>query len=268
MRRSIPDAISQNDLQKQYEVAIIVSNIWTTNPSGITLPNLAGHTLFEEKRFNSLPAGFAGVVYEYTNQQLPASPDRLARQRYAVLRGAMGATNSGDIENLPSPATREKSDAPDLKTGTMAPDFVSKGVSGNSVRLSDWKGKIILLDFWATWCGPCRASLPHTESVAKRCKDQGVVVLANCTGDTRAHFASFVQTNQSTNPDIVFVCDLHDRGTGDYDERASHKLYGCKVIPTQFIIGRDGKIAAVIVGYREGDHQLEDALAKLGVSLP
>jgi hypothetical protein len=68
--------------------------------------------------------------------------------------------------------------------------------------------------------------------------------------------------------DIKFVCDPHERGSANYDERASRKLYGVKGIPTQFVIGRDGKIAAVIVGYGEGDHQLEDALVKLGATTP
>jgi len=152
---------------------------------------------------------------------------------------------------------------PLLEVGALAPDFVSKDLAGKEVRLSDSHNKIVVLDFWATWCGPCKASLPHTAEVAKRYKDQGVVVLANCTSDTRANFDEFVQANREKYSAIEFVCDPHDRGSAGYSERASHKLYGVKGIPTQFVIGRDGKIAAVIVGYSDGDHRLEDALTKL-----
>jgi thiol-disulfide isomerase/thioredoxin len=155
-----------------------------------------------------------------------------------------------------------------LAPGALAPDFVSKDLAGKDVRISDAHGKIVVLDFWATWCGPCKASLPHTAEVAKRFKDQGVVVLANCTSDTRAHFDEFMQANREKYPDIRFLCDPHDRGSANYDERASRKLYGVQGIPTQFVIGRDGKIAAVIVGYGDGDHQLEDALVKLGATPP
>jgi thiol-disulfide isomerase/thioredoxin len=168
----------------------------------------------------------------------------------------------------PQPVTGNAAQTiPLLEAGALAPDFVSKDLAGKEVRVSDWHGKIVVLDFWATWCGPCKASLPHTAEVARRYKDQGVVVLANCTSDTRANFDEFVQANGGKYPDVKFVCDPHERGSASYDERASRKLYGVKGIPTQFVIGRDGKIAAVIVGYYEKDHQLEDALAKLGVTI-
>ena len=61
------------------------------------------------------------------------------------------------------------------------------------------------------------------------------------------------------------TCDPNERGSATFEDRASSKLFGVGGIPTQFVIGRDGKVAEVIVGYEKGDHRLEDALAKLGV---
>jgi thiol-disulfide isomerase/thioredoxin len=168
-------------------------------------------------------------------------------------------------QNAAPKAPTKGAPAETLAAGEAAPDFVSKDLKGKEVHLSDLKDKIVVLDFWATWCGPCRASLPHTEEVAKSTKDKGVVVLAVCTSDERAKFEQFVKDNQEKYPDIQFTCDPNERGSADYADRASLKLYKVRGIPTQFVIGRDGKIAAVLVGYREGEHSLEEALAKLGV---
>jgi thiol-disulfide isomerase/thioredoxin len=155
--------------------------------------------------------------------------------------------------------------APTLEAGALAPDFASKDIAGKETRISDSRKKIVVLDFWATWCGPCKASLPHKQEVAKHCKDQGVLVLAVCTSDTRANFEQFVKDNQAKYPDIRFTCDLNEKGSATYPDRASQKLYGVKGIPTQFVIGKDGKIAAVLVGYDAHENRLEQALAKLGV---
>ena len=150
-----------------------------------------------------------------------------------------------------------------LKVGAAAPDFPATDLNGKAVKLSDYRGKIVILDFWATWCGPCIASMPHTNEVAAHYKDQGVVVLASCTSDTRAAFEAWVKKNQATYPEMLFSHDPQERGT----DRASHKLYGVGGIPQQFIIGRDGKIAALCTGYLKGEVLLEAALAQAGVKV-
>jgi thiol-disulfide isomerase/thioredoxin len=154
-----------------------------------------------------------------------------------------------------------------LGVGALAPDFESKDLANKAVRVSDAKQKVEVLDFWATWCGPCMRSLPHTEEVANRYKDQGVVMLAVCTSDERAKFEGWVKTNQTKYANLNFTCELHDRGSADFEERASKKLYGVSGIPTQFIIGRDGRIAAVVVGYGDGDTRLEAGLARAGIKV-
>jgi peroxiredoxin len=154
-----------------------------------------------------------------------------------------------------------------IKNGSVAPDFASKDLEGKEVKLSDYKGKIVVLDFWATWCGPCLKSLPHTQEVARKVKDQGVVVLAVCTSDTREKFEEFVKANRATYPDVVFTCDPNVRGSATYAERASTKLYNVSGIPTQFVIGKDGKIVGALVGYSTGDKRLETMLEQLGVKM-
>ena len=152
-----------------------------------------------------------------------------------------------------------------LQPGVAAPDFVSKDATGQEIHLGKIKNKIVVLDFWATWCGPCMKSMPHTQEVAKKYKDQDVIVLAVCTSDTSANFAKWVAAKRSLYPNISFTCDPNERGSATYDDRAAQKLYGVRGIPTQFVIGKDGKIAGTFVGYHDGDDRLEKALAKLGV---
>ncbi len=151
-----------------------------------------------------------------------------------------------------------------LEPGAMAPDFTTTDINGKPVKLSDYKGKVVVLDFWATWCGPCIASMPHTQEVAAKYKDQGVVVLGSCTSDTRDKFESWVKANQSKYPDFIFSHDPAERGA----DRASAKLYGVGGIPQQFIIGRDGRIAATVTGYLAGEVLLDAALSKAGIKVP
>ena len=150
-----------------------------------------------------------------------------------------------------------------LAIGALAPDFEMKDAAGKPVRLSDYKGKVIVLDFWATWCGPCVASMPHTQQVAATYKDQGVVVLGSCTSDKRKSFEGWVAKNQAKYPDFVFAHDPLEKSP----ERPAHRLYGVAGIPMQFVIGRDGKVAATVSGYLEGEVLLEAALAKAGVKV-
>ena len=154
-----------------------------------------------------------------------------------------------------------------LPDGSAAPDFVSKDMAGMDVRLSDFKGKVVVLDFWATWCGPCIQSLPHVQDVAKAHKDAGVVILAVCTSDTRAKFDAWVKDNAAKYPDVVFTCDPFDRGSKQFDERASLKHYRVSGLPTKFVIGTDGKVAMGIVGSDDGDKRLEAGLARAGIAV-
>ena len=105
---------------------------------------------------------------------------------------------------------------------------------------------LLILDFWATWCGPCIASFPHTQQMAAKYKDQDVVVLAAGTSDTIEKFKEWIPKNQPKYPDLRFTYDPKERGSSEFENRASQKLYHVEGIPTQFVIGRDGVIASVV----------------------
>jgi peroxiredoxin len=154
-----------------------------------------------------------------------------------------------------------------LGAGAMAPEFSSFDLDGKEVRLADYQGKVLILDFWATWCSPCIASMPHTQEIAAKYADQGVAVLAVCTGDKRTKFADWVKLKGASYPAMRFTFDPHEQGTPAHEQRASAALYGVPAIPAQFIIDRTGKIVATTDGYLPGDTRLEAALAAAGIKV-
>jgi len=79
----------------------------------------------------------------------------------------------------------------------MAPDFTVIDGAGKAVKLSDFRGKLVLLDIWATWCGPCVASMPHNSELAEKFAKDGLVILAVCASDTRANYDGWVERNSA-----------------------------------------------------------------------
>jgi thiol-disulfide isomerase/thioredoxin len=150
-----------------------------------------------------------------------------------------------------------------LAPGTEAPDFEVPAWGGNSLRLSSLKGQIVILDFWATWCGPCKASLPHVEKIHEKYSNQNVHVLALNVFDDKQAYDQWVPANKQYT--FQFAYDPAGR---DASSIAKSK-YMVSGIPTTYIIDRDGKIAASIVGF-DGldDKRIEQALDKLGVKTP
>jgi peroxiredoxin len=182
-------------------------------------------------------------------------------RRFAIVSAAFA---------LLAPLGAFASDAPPrsmLAVGNVAPDFVSHDLAGAPVKISDYRGKILILDFWATWCSPCIASMPHTQEIAAKYAGQGVAVLAVCTGDKRKRFEDWVKLKAKTYPAMRFTFDPHEQGTPAESGRASFALYGVPAIPTQFVIDRQGTIVATTDGYTPGDTRLEAGLAKAGIKV-
>lgn len=126
-----------------------------------------------------------------------------------------------------------------LEVGNLAPDFELKTVEGNSIKLSSLKGKKVILNFWATWCPPCRQEMPDMEKFYTKNKDSGIEILAiNLlqTEKSRADVPTFIQDFGITFPVVV-------------DEQGSvGKLYKVSPIPASFIIDSEGVIQKKIVG--------------------
>jgi len=144
---------------------------------------------------------------------------------------------------------------PPMENGTVAPDFTVYDAAGKPVKLSDYRGKVVVLDYWATWCGPCQASLPDTNAAAKKFHDKNVVFLAINVWDKKDAFDQWLPQHKQLDA-LDFVIDT----TPGQGQDIATKLYHVTGIPTQFVIGKDGKIAKSIVGNSGSSAGLESAL--------
>lgn len=132
--------------------------------------------------------------------------------------------------------------------GKPAPDFqVSPAKAGGDVRLVDFKGKVVVLDFWATWCGPCRALMPYVSKLQEKYRDQGLVVLG-----ISAEEHDLVSQFRLANPWMQYEL------FSDHNAEAS-MLYKADGLPTTVIVGRDGKVRYWENGVSEQSvNELED----------
>jgi peroxiredoxin len=143
-----------------------------------------------------------------------------------------------------------------LKVGQRAPDFSAQLLDGGTVSLSDYRGQVVLLNFWATWCNPCREEMPVFQTVYETRADDGFVVLAvNYTAADQENLArEFVDEF-----DLTFPVALDKSGA------INEKLYGQATrvgYPANFLIDRNGIIAGYYPGGLDGDKLLA-ALADL-----
>lgn len=139
-----------------------------------------------------------------------------------------------------------------LSNGTPAPDFVARDKNGKPIHLSDLKGKVVVLDFWASWCMPCVASMPHTQSVVAKLQKEGrpVVVLALDDSEKVEAFTAWVAKNGSKYPSLNFAYSPEGA-------KVSHSLFKVTAIPTQYIIDPSGTIRATLVGFSGESDTLE-----------
>ncbi len=121
-----------------------------------------------------------------------------------------------------------------------APDFRVTGLDGKPIQLSALKGKVVLLDFWATWCPPCKAEIPHFKALKSAYGPKGVEIIGlSVDQEGEGVVRSFAQAEGMNYPIAVVGQDL------------TQKYGGIRGIPTTFLIDKEGRIAKKYVGYQD-----------------
>ncbi len=155
------------------------------------------------------------------------------------------------LSSLQTQAEMDKAGATTIAVGQPAPDISLPNPDGKVYKLSDLKGKIVLLDFWASWCGPCRRANPSVVAAYNRYKNKGFVVFNVSLDKDRQKWVDAIQQD-GLNWEY-HVSDLK------YWNSQAAALYNVHAIPQQFLIGKDGKIAAIT----EAGASIEGELEKL-----
>jgi peroxiredoxin len=140
-----------------------------------------------------------------------------------------------------------------LVVGAQFPSFDEKDLSGNSLSLADYKGKIVLIDFWATWCGPCVAELPNVMSTYEKDHPKGFEIIGISLDKERPKLEQFIRQKQMSWPQIF-------DGQG-WESKLAQK-YGVNSIPATYLLDGDGKIIAKDLRGPQLDAAVAAALAK------
>jgi thiol-disulfide isomerase/thioredoxin len=138
---------------------------------------------------------------------------------------------------------------PELARARMAPPFLINTLDGRQISMDDLQGKVVLLDFWATWCAPCREALPHIREVAKKFQGQPLVIVSISLDTDETKWKDFVGKNEMTWPQYF---------DGGFTGPVS-KMFGVTAIPHTFTVDADG----VLQDEHIGDASIEGKLKKL-----
>ena len=152
--------------------------------------------------------------------------------------GGEGETTTAE-KSLEENESIPGADLSEVKEGKLAPDFTLSTISGEAISLSDYKGKKVILNFWATWCPPCKAEMPHMQKFYEENKENGIEIVAvNLTNmdEGKPAIEEFIEEYG-----LTFTVPLDENG----DKGMQYQAF---TIPTSYIIDTEGKIAKKIVG--------------------
>ena len=200
---------------------------------------------------NSNKTSSAGVVASFAQRFFGLTPLRLVIG-LAVLGGIIGGLLLLDRNGGDSSALGALDNQPP-EIGKPAPQFALRSPEGQVVQLSDFDGQVVWINFWASWCGPCRRELPDIQELAGEFKDDGLVVLTLNQGESGGKAIDFWE---ELGLDLPILLDSDEEVSDQY------RLIG---LPNNYFIDKDGVLQAFQHGFlTEG--QMREKLAAAGIS--
>ncbi|MBM7583891.1 thiol-disulfide isomerase/thioredoxin [Bacillus pakistanensis] len=192
-----------------------------------------------------LVLGFLFVIYtentskftsfnEYTDAELAADAKAYNEQQKKDEEKAKNQNNSRNNKGINHPTSEVMDRLPGPKIGSIAPAFSLESVEGKEVKLTDLVGKTVILNFWATWCPPCKEEMPELQSFYEKNKDEVEILAINLDPD--ADIKSFLKDFGVTFPVLLD------------DKEIVSQLYEVMSMPTTIVIDKNGKIAAKHIG--------------------
>jgi thiol-disulfide isomerase/thioredoxin len=143
-----------------------------------------------------------------------------------------------------------------LSKSTPAPDFTLETLDGTNMRLSDFRGKAVLLNFWATWCAPCKIEMPWFVDLQKQYGPRGLQIVGVAMDDSSKEDIAKFAKDMGVNYPVL----IGKEAVGD-------EYGGVPALPESFFIGRDGKIVDRIIGLK-GKEEIEDSIKKALDTMP
>jgi peroxiredoxin len=141
----------------------------------------------------------------------------------------------------------------EVKAGDRAADFEKKSTTGETVKLSNLRGKVVLVDFWASWCEPCKKELPILGKMASRLKAKGIEIVTINIDDKKANAEDFLRSKGIAG--LTVVPDLDKSIVGQYEPPK---------MPSSFVIDKSGVVRTVNAGFDDGDERkIEQQLSSL-----
>lgn len=172
-----------------------------------------------------------------------------------------------EVQAAAAPVKAELDALAAVRPGQPAPDLVGVNHKGEAEKLSDLKGNVVLVDFWATWCGPCRASLPHIQELYKKYHDKGFEVF--CVGDNDSNpdqWKEFIETSKDGMQNYHHILrglkmktDANGNFIGYDTSSDQSNKYAVHYLPTKYLIAADG----TIIGKFDDSDEMDAKLAEI-----
>ncbi len=225
--------------QGQNQVIRTPFKAWFSEKTGLLREMVYDHTKRAQEAFTGLKVNKYLQVARYEDAKLN---EAVSDERFTFKPGSYDK-KVAEFE-LPSEEEYQRK-----LIGRTAPDFATKDLFGKTLKLAEFKGRVVVLDFWATWCRPCVMSMPHVQKLSEKYAKQPVAVLG-VNGDrpgTEQEVIKFLQKNKFTYPQLT-----------DFDNKIA-EAYRVSTIPFVVLIDKQGIVQALYSGY--SDEQMDEIAA-------